>query len=239
MKREEAQFILGAYRPDGSDATSEEFAESLQMAANDPELAQWLAREQEIDRLITEKLSGVPAPSGLRERILAGGRVSRKRAWFRRPAWLALAAAVLLFAGLGGYFMWPVTGRDLPEFAMNYANRGIVLEKRDHDLTQLRIWLASRNMPPPTVPVKLAALEKLGCRTIRFQGRDVSLLCFEESGHEYHLFTARKLPGERVTLESGRQISTMGNWAAISWSDAENTYVLASKSDAASIQRLL
>ena len=237
MKREEAQFILGAYRADG--ATGEEFAEPLQMAANDPELGKWLAREQEMDRLISEKLSGVAVPSGLRDRILAGGRVSRKPTWFRRPAWMALAAAVMVFAGLGGYFMRPVSGRNLPEFAMNYANQGIWLEKEDTDLTRLKTWLAAKNMPTPSVPVKLAALEKLGCRTIHYQGRDVSVICFEEKGREYHLFAARRLPGDRLLVDASRKIVSSGAWSSITWSDAEHDYVLASKGDVESIQRLL
>ncbi|MEO7933151.1 MAG: hypothetical protein ABIT76_08335 [Chthoniobacterales bacterium] len=238
MKREEAEFILTAYRPGGEDASDAGFAEALQMAANDPELGQWLAREQEMDRLVCEKLSRVPVPSGLRDRILAGGRVSRKPVWCRRRGWMALAAALLIFALVGGWRMMPVDGRNLPEFAMNYASRGFLLEAHNKDLTQLENWLAARQMPTPeAVPERLAALEKLGCRTVSYHGRPVSIICFEKDGREYHLFVAKKIEVGSFTAQTSRQ--TQGNWSAIAWSDATNDYVLASKIGLPALERLL
>ncbi len=237
MKRDEAQFILTAYRPNGADASSSAFGEALQMAGIDPDLGKWLAREQEMDRLVCEKLSSVQPPANLHDRILAGARVSRKRSWFFHRSFIALAACVSL-ALLAAWHFRPVTGRNLPEFAMHYGDRGFFLQHHDKELNGMKNWLAANHMPTPqSIPAGLAALEKLGCRTTTFNGRPVSIICFEKNGREFHLFVVRKTG--RVPSESGQRLATSGHWSSASWSDSENDYVLATHGDPQSLERLL
>lgn len=72
MDKEEARFILGCFRPDGSDAAEPEFAEALQLAAADRELGEWLAKERAQDAEFSSMLDRLPLPEGLREEIMAG-----------------------------------------------------------------------------------------------------------------------------------------------------------------------
>ena len=98
MNNEEAKFILQGYRPDGTDAGDEAFRAALDQVRHDPALRDWFAREQAFDAGVSAKLNAVPAPTGLREAILAGGRVSSatptETRWWRSPAMLAAAASI-------------------------------------------------------------------------------------------------------------------------------------------------
>ncbi len=70
MDREEARFILRSFRPDGADAADSDFAEALQAAAGDRELADWLARERAMDSAIAAAMAATPVPATLRDDIL-------------------------------------------------------------------------------------------------------------------------------------------------------------------------
>ena len=60
MNRDEAMFILSAYRPGGADAHDAQFAEALDLAKQDAELAAWFAVQQDRDRRgITHELKNI------------------------------------------------------------------------------------------------------------------------------------------------------------------------------------
>ena len=71
MDEQEARLILQAYRPGTEDQTDPQFAEALRASATNPELARWWAEEQAFDRAIATQLDSVPAPFGLKTRLLA------------------------------------------------------------------------------------------------------------------------------------------------------------------------
>ena len=52
MNREEAQFILHAYRASGEDAHDPQFTDALALVRTDPGLAHWFARTQALDAAI-------------------------------------------------------------------------------------------------------------------------------------------------------------------------------------------
>ena len=99
MNNHDAKFLLQAYRPGGNDSMDIQMTAALEQARRDPELGLWLAREQSFDLQMSAKLQTVTPPPGLRDAILAGGRISAPvqqttRAWWRGAAaqWLAVAA---------------------------------------------------------------------------------------------------------------------------------------------------
>jgi hypothetical protein len=77
MDKEHAQFILRSFRPDGADAADPDFAEALQLATADLELASWLATERTYDRTIADAFAAMPVPETLRGEILASLMVTR------------------------------------------------------------------------------------------------------------------------------------------------------------------
>jgi len=77
MDKEQARYVLQCFRPDGADATNPDFEEALQIAAEDRELGEWLARERAYDAKFGEAMASVPLPCDLRGAILAGLAVER------------------------------------------------------------------------------------------------------------------------------------------------------------------
>lgn len=103
MTSKDASFLLGSYRPNGADSTDPEFSDALAQAARDPALDQWFQDQRQFDSAIAAGLQSLPLPADLRSRILTGGRISRisRPASWRLPRRLwAIAAMLLLFAGL-------------------------------------------------------------------------------------------------------------------------------------------
>ncbi len=244
MNNDEAKFRLRAYRPGGADAGDPALREALEQAKHDPALAAWFEREQAHGRAVAQKLGAVQPPAGLREAILAGARASKPkeaagRSRWRSPAWMMAAAALLMLAGVLGWWRSPVAGATLDEFAVNFVARGFVLQKHSADLGALRTWLADKRGPlPEALPAKFAELRALGCRTLDFKGREVSLVCFERGGKEYHVFVGRRgdFGGE---AESGPRLYPKTGLVAASWTDAKHRYVVVSDADVAALRGVL
>lgn len=242
MNNDEAKFILRGYRPGGRDAADATFADALEQARVDPALGAWFEREQAHDAAVAAKLSAIAPAAGLREAILAGGRVTRNPAkrW-RVPAWLGLAASVAALIASGLFWLQPAHADEQPltEFAMHFAAGPFRLTTQSDDLDQLRDWLAARRAPlPAQIPKGCSNLRSLGCRTVEYRGKDISLICFEQ-GREYHLFVARRADFPELPECGQPEFLANGKWASAHWTDAENHYVLASDAGTAALQRLL
>ncbi len=272
MNNQEAKFVLGAYRPGGQDAGDPAMAQALEQAKNDPALGAWFAREQAHDAAVTAKLREVTPPAGLRAAILTGAKVSgvagraaraeaksrqadaregramTSQAWWRQPVWLAAAAAVaLLLTVLAGWRLMPVRGNTFEEFAVNFVDRGFRLPKHSEDIAVLKTWLSEQHGPlPEALPAKFAELQALGCKKLEFRGHDVSLMCFERGGKEFHVFVAR-LDDVGRGQGSGTSEATAPRFideakvglVAATWFDAKNRYVVVSDAGMAALKGVL
>lgn len=251
MSNNEAKFILTAYRPGGRDADDPAMAKALAQAKSDPSLGAWFAREQAHDRAMAAKLREIAPPAGLREAILTGARMSgerleraattTRRGWWMRPGWLAAAAAVaVLVSVVASWRLAPVRGATLEEFAVNFVEKGFMLQKRSADVAVLKAWLGERRGPlPETLPVEFARLRALGCRTLNYKGSEVSLLCFEHGGKEYHVFVARRDEVGGGAPDAGPRFIDRGKFAAATWADGKSRYVLVSGAGMDAVKRLL
>lgn len=247
MTNIEAKFVLSAYRTNGSDAQDPAMQEALEQAKRDPALSAWFSLDQAHAAATATRLQEIQPPAGLREAILAGVRAGqnaaprRVQSW-RRPLILMAAASIaVLLTALSWWRFSPVHGATLDAFAVNFVARGFVLGERSADVGQLKAWLAARRSPlPAELPAGFANLRALGCRNLKYDGHDVSLVCFEAGGREFHVFVARRedFPGrggERIApvLDPKRQL------VATAWSDAHNHYVMVSDGSVEDVTRLL
>lgn len=247
MTNIEAKFVLSAYRANGSDAQDPAMKEALQQAQQDPAVGAWFERECAHAAAVSVRLREVAPPAGLREAILAGvragqGAAPQRKATWQRPLLLAAAASVaVLLTALAWWRFSPVRGANLDDFALNFVAHGFVLAERSADVGQLKTWLAAHRSPlPAELPASFDRLRALGCRNLKFEGRDVSLVCFESGGKEYHVFVARRddFPGrgaDRIApaFDPGRRL------VATAWSDARNHYVMVSDASVEDVKRLL
>jgi hypothetical protein len=93
---------------------------------------------------------------------------------------------------------------------------------------------------PAELPASFDRLRALVCRNLKFEGRDVSLVCFDSGGKKSHVFVARRDdfpwrgPGAIAPFfDVGRRLVAAG------WSDAKNHYVMFSDASVEDVKRLL
>lgn len=245
MTHHEAKFLLQAYRSGELDAADPALVEALEQVRRDPALAAWFAQEQAHAAATSAKLREIQPPAGLRDTIVAAMRAgSRRRARLRRwrnVAWTGLAAAAAVLICFAAWWRFaPIPGATLEDYAVNYVDRGFFLQERSPEVGELKAWLAARGSPlPHALPTEFARLRALGCRTLEFDGREVSLVCFERGGHEYHVFVAQRRDLAAPPAPRPAEPRERRGHVYTAWSDAANDYVLVSDASLEEVRRLL
>ena len=245
MNRDEAQFILQAYRPNSEDAHDPQFAEALALARQDPVLAQWFADEQAMDAAFAAKLRAPPMPSGLKSQLLLARATIAQRAWWRRPVWLAAAASVALLLALGGWRLRASRGEaQFGEFRGAMAkvalNMTAHVEAFGMDEPELKQWLTEhRGHPDFVLPPKLAEHGVMGCKIVEWQGHRVTLLCLKFDGGHVDVFVANvaDLPG--IVLGDVTQFAAAGPLTTATWQRDGKIYHLAGNFSTERLKQLL
>ena len=197
MTPEAAKQILSAYRSAEQDGADPAFLEALQVQERDPELRQWFEEQTEIDSILREKLAQIRPPEQLRLQIL--GRITRRRTRTLPPAWLALAA-VLVIAGLGLIYSLGSFGPNrLKEFrkdalAMVSVQPAPQLDMETPYLSETQRFLRERQAPMAhSLPLALQSMSTAGCRAFVWQEHPASLTCFKlPNGQLLHLVVIGK-----------------------------------------------
>jgi hypothetical protein len=187
--------VLQAFRPNTSDESDPFFQQSLAAAKNDPELARWLAVEQNFDQLVRSKLAEIqPADARLRFASLRPQSSQRHRL----PIILA-AAAVLVFGFFFAYQgLVPAKSKlDLFETQMMamLGNRPAPkLDLQTDSLAQVDQYLTAHGAPQnKALPARLETMPTAGCRAFTWNGASVSLTCFQlHDGQLLHLLVMDK-----------------------------------------------
>jgi hypothetical protein len=249
MDNERAKIVLSAYRFHGADASDPVFAEALVQAERDPELALWFADERALDERMHAAVRSVRPPANLKAALLLAAKMSRTpapRAWGTRAGWLAAAAAIVLFGGIGFLALLP----DSKPFTVASVTAEIGRLKREgrislgamvSDPEQIQRWLKEHDGPHDfAVPIGLTSQVPLGCQVLDINGNKVSLVCFRiEGGQIVHLLVmdSRRLAdppaiGKPFLLQEG-------DLAFATWSTGDRTYVIASRGPAESLRQWL
>jgi hypothetical protein len=145
MNRDEAKYILRSYDLNGRDAGDPQFQETLEMLKRDPELGDWFAQEQALDKKLSEKFRVFPVPPDLKGRLLAARKIVPHRNWWRRPSLLSAAAAILALLGVLAMLLSRTSGkRQFAEYRSYIVETAAKLDHLDiqtSDLAQIREWL--------------------------------------------------------------------------------------------------
>ncbi len=246
MNNQEAKFILGAYRPNGSDANDAAFAEALAQVDRDPELRQWLARQRAFDAAVTARLQDIAPPSDLKDAILAGARASRPRqSWWVSPGWLAAAAAIVVIATFGSWLLSSRNGPQVSAFAA-LALADLSTAHGEHEgfpvpLAGVQARLASARLPLLTdAGIDLAELRRSRCRSLRLGGREVFEICFQRDGAWFHLYAASRADFGDISLPTAKALlASAGGNAFATWADQKNVYALVTEAGEAVLRRLI
>jgi hypothetical protein len=246
MTREEAQFILQAYRPSGEDAHDPQFEEALALVRNDPELARWFASEQALDAAIAGRIHSVSPPSNLGTQLLLARKVIRPRPWWRsKPTWIAAAASVALLIVAASLFLPRKSGG--AEFA-SFRGRMIEasLDETDHidvwglETNELKQWLLENGGDQNFVlPPGLADKGIMGCKVLEWQGHRVTLLCLIFGDNHVDVFVVNEsaLPG--VSLSATPSFGSARGLTTAAWRRNGKIYFLAGNVPASGLKQLL
>lgn len=231
MNNIDAKLILQAYRPNDQDAQDPFFQKALAQADQDSSLAEWFASERAHDAAIAQKLSEIPVPPNLKSSILLGKKMIHRRSFFTRPAFLALAACMVIGLFTTAYLQMP---RIVP--FEHYENEIARFTSTHHfnpifknaELPKIREWLnQNEGSPSFTLTDNLDKLAEIGCQVHKFHGQKVSVICFWVNKDKYeaiHLFVVDR---DALTNPPAAPIlNHHGRVATASWSDSRHTYIL-------------
>ena len=130
---------------------------------------------------------------------------------------------------------------DFRDEMVSFAKIDPTLEMRSTDLSELMTWLQSTHaISGITIPEKVKSMEPIGCRTLRFRGNDVGLICFRRSnGRLLHLFVADRSVFPRLPDRDRAEFSAHGEWMTAAWADGEHAYLMAVQGDQPVLESLL
>jgi hypothetical protein len=249
MDNREAKFMLSAYRPGGQDATDPRFAEALEQVRRDPILQHWFDESVAFDAEMTEKLSATRVPNDLRESILIGAKVTHAPHWKNRWRKWAIAAAVVLSGTLGVLIWhntrpapvadWQLQALDaiLSSIARNESHFDAI-SRNPADLVQ---WLRANHAPTGEgLPDNLDKLPSIGCKTIFWHGKPVSLICFTlPEGRAIHLVIANGSADSDRAIKHKAKAIQQGHWATATWREGDMIYMLALEGSRDELRRYL
>jgi hypothetical protein len=238
VNREEARLELDATTLRPQDASREARA----MAESDPELGAWLKQRTAFDEQVAAAFA-TAIPAGLFEDILQQARRPARRPtrWIL-PTLFAAAAAI----ALGWTLLWPVNST-MPAWqadslaAVTKVQYGMSrVDHMSHDFEAIKKMLVADHSPIPAhLPGAVSALPVLACKRIKVADRIASIICFEiEPGKEAHLVVVDNTGLPDLPPQLQPQFKNSKNWNMASWSDGNQTFLLATTADEAALKKL-
>lgn len=241
MTKVEAQRILELFRSSDLESGDPQMREALALAQTDAELRAWFEQHLRTEQAIREKFRSIPVPDSLKQRLLEQKKFVRPKFGWGAAEWLKLAACVAVLIGV----IVALTRFELqqPRFAqfesrmVRSALREYKMELLTADMGQLRHWMQSRRAPADfDVPKGLAQLTLTGGGVLRWHDHPVSMACFDR-GDKQMLFLFVLDKNAVADPPSALQSEKVKKLATVSWTEGENTYLLAGPGDAPSLRR--
>jgi anti-sigma factor RsiW len=209
-------------------------------AKDDSGLREVRERSGELNARVHSALGNIPVPEGLRARILASNKIVRVPFW-RTPRALALAAAMVVLAT--GLIFFATVPREDQSFA-GFRNRMVGFALREYrmdiftnDLSAVQQYLASKGTPSELkLPQTLAQAPVKGGAALSWQGKPVSMVCFERLNTTVYMFVVDKPTG---AVEFAHQALPDKGVSTAAWTAGGKTYFLAAKLPQAELEQLV
>jgi hypothetical protein len=244
----EAKDILLLYRPRAEDREAPEYAEALDLAKRDPELAAWFRQHQLFQEAISSGFDHIAVPEGLKEQILSerkshsAARITRKAMFFAMAA-----AAVILFLAVSQFYPPSRPDNNFAKFRSRMTGDVQRLYPRmdleTNDLHEIRAYLAKQGRGDYALPSGLEKTAGTGCALLRWHGKAVSMLCFNSgktpspATPDLFLFVIDRAAVKNPPADAAPQLSRVSGLITASWSSGSKTYVLAGSGDEAALRK--
>ncbi len=247
MDSQQARTILACYRPGLDDPQSAPFAEALEQARRDPELARWLEREAAFDATIGARLRDAPVPPGLQARILAGRPAAAPVVWWRQPVVALTSLAVVLLGALVAVTL--VRRGSSSDFASYREQMGALvagdykMDVETRELPEIQDFFARRQWPADySVPAGLQDYPLEGAMAVEWHGHRISVICFGAEGDDSKdlwLFVADRATVPDAPSSTVPEFAPTGKLTTASWASAGKVYLLAGRGDEQSLREFL
>src|SRR5262245_39698896 len=228
MNRDEAQYVLRSYHLNGLDADDPQFQAALEMLKRDPELREWFSAEQVLDQKLSDAFRTFAVPPALKRELLAARKIVPQGGWWRRTAWISVAAASLALLGVLSVLLSRAVQKrpfaEIHSYIVETAAKLDHLDIRTGDLARVREWLRDHGAPDDfVIPGQLNGKSSVGCRVFSWKGQNISLVCFEIGNNKVaHLFVVDRSVLTSCPDGSVPQIEADGNgMATAAWSDSK------------------
>jgi len=239
-----AKTLLLAWRPGHGDLRDPDVAAALELARHDPALKEWLGKHTAFQRAMEKNFRQLPVPGDLKERILARSKtIEPPRSW-PQPAWLAIAAAVVVLLGLAAVWFKPVREDSFAIFRERTV-RGVqrvypAMDIVTNDMAQIRKFLAGRSAPSDYVlPAGLTRLPVTGAGVLRWQGRVVSMVCLDSIDRGTLFLFVLEETGVTSLPPGTPEFAPVFEMMTASWTQGGKIYVLAGQGGMEALHRHL
>lgn len=243
MTSAEARQILLLYRPGSGDDRDPQFAEALELAGHDPELARWFEQHGAFQVAVRARFRQIEVPADLPDRILAARKIIRPPVWWRRPAWVAAAAAMVLLIGLAAFWVQPRT----PDRFANFQTRMVGTVLREYrmdlvtdDMAQVRQFMARQGAPADYEVTKgLAQLQLTGCGLLRWRSNPVAMVCFDRGTNQMVFLFVMNRSAVKDPPPATPQVARVNQLLTASWTSGDKTYFLAAPDEGDLLRKYL
>jgi len=233
MTSQEAKEILLLYRPGMADADDPDVAQALEAVGRDPQLTRWFEHHQAFQAAMRAKLRQIPVPEHLKYAALGihPATPPPTRVWWRPPAWIAAAAALILALCLAAFLTKPkIPNRfaDFEQTMVSKAIRGYAMEWETPDMNQLRKDIAAKGAPADyDVPRGLQRLSLTGGAVFPWRNRPVAMVCFDRGNKQMvFLFVMERSAVKDSPPEKPEQ-GKVSDFITASWTRGDKAYLLA------------
>lgn len=241
MTRLEAQKVLELFRPSDQQGDDPLMRQALEMTRTDADLRVWFEQHLRTEHAIREKFRSIPVPDTLKQRLLEQNKIVRPTFVWGTAQWLKLAACLVVLIGvvvaLSRFEMAQPKFAQFESRMVRSALREYKMELLTADMGRLRNWMQSRQAPADfEVPNGLSRLTLTGGGVLHWHNHPVSMACFDRGDKQMvFLFVMDKKavsdPPPALQSENVKKLAT------VSWTEGENTYLLAGPGDAQSLRR--
>ena len=240
MNRSEAKEVLLLYRPGSAELADPPMTEALELARQDPELGRWFEQHRAFQKAMRAKFQQIEVPAHLKASLLIRGAVAPKilppQPWWRSPIRLTAAAVVLLLFGLAGVWLKPRA----PDRFANYQARMVSQALREYrmdlvtnDMHQVRQFMAARGAPDDYhVPQGLERLQLTGGGLLAWRSNPVAMVCFDRGDKQMLFLFVMKRSALKDPPPATPQLAKVRQMLTASWTQGDNTYVLAGPEEA-------